>query len=72
MICLMSAGLGHAGHAAFGANHGRDALQSHDRGGAGFFGDARLLDVHHVHDDAAFEHLGQADFEAQAGGGDTS
>jgi hypothetical protein len=63
-------GLGHAGHAAFGANHGGNALESHDGGCAGLFGDARLLDVHHVHDDAAFEHLGEADFEAQAGGGD--
>ncbi len=36
----------------------------------GHFGDARLLDAHHVQDDAAFEHLGEADFEAQAGGGD--
>jgi hypothetical protein len=32
--------------------------------GAGLFGDARLLDVHDVHDDAAFEHLGEAEFEA--------
>ena len=63
-------GLGHAGDAALGADHGRNALQSHDRSGAGLFGDARLLDVHHVHDDAAFEHLGEADLEAQAGGGD--
>ena len=68
MICLMSAGLGHAGHAAFGADHGGNALESHDGSGAGLFGDARLLDVHDVHDDAALEHLGQADFETQAGG----
>jgi len=50
-------------------DHGGHALESHDGCGAGFFGDARLLDVHHVHDDAAFEHLGQAHLEAQAGGG---
>ncbi len=67
MICLMRLGLGHAGHAALGADHGGHALEGHDRGGAGLFGDARLLDVHHVHDDAALEHLGQADLEAQAG-----
>ena len=68
---LDEAGLGHAGHAALGADHGRHALQSHDGGGAGLFGDAGLLDVHHVHDDAALEHLGQADFQAQAGSGKT-
>ena len=69
MICLIRLGLGHAGHAALGANHGRHALQRHHRGGAGLFGDAGLLHVHHVHDDAALEHLGQADLQAQAGSG---
>ena len=60
---------GHAGHAALGANHGRHPLQSHDRSCAGFLGNAGLFHVHHVHDDAAFQHLGQTDFEAQAGAG---
>ena len=64
-------GARHAGHAAFGADHGGDALESHDGCGAGLFGDASLLDGHDVHDDAALEHLGQADFEAQAGAGET-
>ena len=68
MISLMSFGLGHAGHAALGADHGGHALQRHHGNGAGFFGDAGLLDVHHVHDDAALEHLGEADLEAQRGG----
>ena len=54
-------GVGHAGDAAFGADHGGDALEGHDGDGAGFFGDAGLLDVHDVHDDAAFEHLGEAE-----------
>ncbi len=64
-------GARHAGHAAFGADHGGDALESHDGCGAGLFGDASLLDGHDVHDDAALEHLGEADFEAQAGAGET-
>ena len=59
---------GHARHAAVFANIGRDALQRHDGGGAGFFGNLGLLDVGHVHDDAAFEHLGQADFQAEVFG----
>ena len=63
---LDQAGLGHAGHAALGADHRRNALQSHHRSGAGLFGNAGLLHVHHVHDDAALEHLGQAHFQAQA------
>ena len=54
-------GVGHAGDAAFGADHGGDALERHDGDGAGLFGDARLLDVHDVHDDAALEHLGEAE-----------
>ncbi len=51
-------GGGHAGDAAFGTDHGGNALEGHDGDGAGFFGDAGLRDVHDVHDDAAFEHLG--------------
>ena len=64
--------LGHAGDAPLGANHRRDAFEGHDRGCSGLFGDAGLLDVHHIHDDAALEHLGQADLEAQAGAAKTS
>ncbi len=62
-------GIGHAGDAAFGADHGGHALERHDGDRAGLFGDARLLDVHDVHDDAAFEHLGEAGFEAERGRG---
>ena len=61
MICFDEFGIGHAGDAAFGADHGGNALEGHDGDGAGFFGDAGLLDVHDVHDDAAFEHLGEAE-----------
>ena len=59
IICLIRLGLGHAGHAALGADHRRYPLQRHDRGGAGALGDDGLLGAHHVHDDAALEHLGQ-------------
>ena len=59
-------GIGHAGHAAFGANHGRHALQRHDGDGAGLLGDHGLLRVHHVHDDAALQHFGQADLQPEA------
>ena len=53
---------GHARDAAFFADVGRNALQRHDGGGAGLFGDLGLLDVGHVHNDPALEHFGQADF----------
>ena len=56
---------GHARHAAFFADIGRHALQRHHRAGAGLFGDLGLLDVGDVHDDAALQHLGQADFQAE-------
>jgi hypothetical protein len=65
-------GVGHAGDAAFGADHGGDALEGHDGGGAGLFGDARLLDVHDVHDHAAFEHLSQAGLEAEGRGSEVA
>ena len=35
-------------------------LESHDRYRATVFGDPRLVGMHHVHDDATLEHLGQA------------
>ena len=60
-------GVGHAGDAALGADHGGNALQRHDGDGPGLLGDARLLDVHHVHDDSALEHLGEAELEAESG-----
>jgi len=65
-------GAGHAGYAAFGADHGRDALECHDGDGASLFSDAGLFDVHDVHDDAAFEHLGEAEFEAEGRGAEVS
>jgi hypothetical protein len=64
--------IGHAGHTALGADVGRDALESHHGNGAGIFGDAGLLDLDDVHDDAALEHLGHAALHtaaARGGGG---
>ncbi len=58
-------GIGHAGDAAFGADHGGDALEGHDGDGSGLFGDFGLSYIHDVHDDAAFEHLGEAELEAE-------
>ena len=55
-------GRGHAGHAAFFANVSRHALQRHHRAAARLLGDASLLGVGDVHDDAAFEHFRQAYF----------
>src|SRR6266446_7546698 len=55
---------GHARHAALFANIRRHALQRHHRARAGVFGDLGLLGVGDVHDHAALEHLGQADFHA--------
>ena len=60
-------GRGHAGYAAFGADLRGDALEGHHRDGSGFFGDGGLLGVGDVHDDTAFEHLGQTGLEAKAG-----
>jgi hypothetical protein len=53
---------GHARHPAFLADVGRDALKRHHRAGARLLGDAGLLGVGDVHDDAALEHLRQAHF----------
>ena len=60
-------GRGHAGYAALGADLRGDALERHDRYGAGSFGDGGLLGVGDVHDDAAFEHFGEAGLEAETG-----
>ena len=65
-------GAGHTGDTAFGADHGGDALERHDGDGAGFFSDTGLLDVHDVHDDAAFEHLGEAELEAEGRGAEVT
>ena len=61
-------GRSHARYAAFGADLRGDALESHDCHGAGLLGNHRLLGVGDVHNDAAFQHFGQACFQAQAGG----
>ncbi len=58
----------HASNAAFGADLRGDALQRHYGYGASFFGDGGLLGVGDVHDDAAFQHFGQAGFQAETGG----
>ena len=44
---------------------GGHALERHHGGGAGVLGDLRLLGVDDVHDDAALEHLGEADLHAE-------
>ena len=69
MISRIFLGDGHAGNAAFGADLRGHALERHDGDGAGLFGDGGLLGVGDVHDDAAFEHFGEAGFEAEAGVG---
>ena len=57
--------VGHARHAALGADIRRDTFQRHDGAGAGIFGDLGMLGGDHVHDHAAFEHLGQAFFDGK-------
>ena len=58
-------GVGHARHAAVGADVGGHALERHHGGGAGGLGHARLLGGDHVHDHAALEHLGEAGLDAE-------
>jgi hypothetical protein len=53
-------GIGHAGHASLRADIGGNALQRHHSNGTGVFGDAGLLDVDDVHDDAALKHFSHA------------
>ena len=55
----------HARHAALFANIGRHALQRHHRRGARLLRDQRLLGIGDVHDDAAFEHLRQANLQSK-------
>ena len=49
----------HARDAARCADVGWDALERHDGTGSGRLGDPRLLGGGDIHDDAAFEHLGE-------------
>ena len=65
MICLMSLGLAIRANSALGANHGRDAFERHHGSRTGFLSDTRLFDVHHVHDHAALQHLGQSQLEPE-------
>jgi hypothetical protein len=51
--------VGHAGHAALGANIRGHPLQGHHRTGTRLFGDPGLLGVRHIHNDSALQHLGQ-------------
>ena len=53
-------GVGHAGHAAGRPDIGRHPLQRHDGAGPGVLGDLGVLRRHHVHDDPALQHLGEA------------
>ena len=58
-------GRGHTGHAAFGADLRRYALQRHYGDCSCFFGNYGLLGVGDVHDDAALEHFGEAGLQAE-------
>lgn len=58
----------HADDAALAPDVGRHALQRHDGAGPGLLGDAGLLGVGHVHDDAALEHLRQARLDLEVVG----
>ena len=51
--------IAHAGYAARFADVGRDAFECHDGCSAGCFRDPCLLRCGDVHDDAAFQHLGE-------------
>jgi len=57
----------HAGHATLGPDVSGYTLEGHDRAGPGLFGDAGLVGVNDVHDNAASEHLGQAHFDGEGG-----
>ena len=60
--------VGHARHAAVGADVGGHALQRHHGGRARVLGDLRLLGGDHVHDHAALEHLGEAGLDSEGAG----
>lgn len=63
--------VGHAGDSAIFADVGGDSFESHDGDGSGIFSDAGLFGVDNIHDDATFEHFGEADFFSPGfGGGD--
>src|SRR5262249_54864554 len=56
----------HARNPAFGADLRRNAFERHHRNRAGLLGDLSLARIRHVHDDAAFEHFGEAGLQAKA------
>ena len=56
----------HPCDAAVPADVGRDALQRHHRAGARLLRDPRLLGRDHVHDHAAFQHLGEARLQSES------
>ena len=58
---------GHPGYAAFGPDLRGNTLEGHDGNCTGSLGDFRLLRRGDVHYDAAFEHLGEAGFQAKTG-----
>ena len=60
--------VGHARHAAVGANVCRHPLQRHDSHGPGFGGNQGLLRRNHVHDYAALEHLGVSSLHGKSAG----
>ena len=62
-------GVGHAGNATIATNVAGDALEGHDRRRARRLGDAGLLGVHDVEDDAPLEHLGQPALDEPGAGG---
>ena len=51
--------IAHAGHATITADARGDALEGHNGGGTGIFGDFGLLHVHYVHNHAAFQHFSE-------------
>lgn len=64
-------GVGHPSDSAILTDVSRDTLEGHDGDGSGIFGDPGLFGVDNIHDDATFEHFGEADFFSPGfGGGD--
>jgi hypothetical protein len=59
---LDDGGIGHAGHAPGRPDVGRYPLECHHGAGPGLLGDLGVLGRYDVHDDPAFQHLGEADF----------
>ena len=62
-------GVAHPRDAALSANVGGHPLECHDGDRPGILGDLGLVGGDDVHDDAAFEHLGEAALDAGGSGG---